>query len=214
MADARQISRQEQLLADAQKQVERAKRLMEEAVKRAEREAQILADMQKAQADFTVPQGTTPQLSQSSPASFQSQYDQFSSTKSNERLRPATGSPSAFEYIGKPSTPKLGDPQYSHGDRDQHWSNLMDMPDKPVYASGRYISSGHGTYAIDSPKEYEYLVSAAALPLSVGDTVRVPVNPTRPERGKRGLTTAYLQMQITDIYTKERFHPYHNKIEV
>lgn len=98
------------------------------------------------------------------------------------------------------------------GDNPEHWHTLAENPGRPIYVSGRYVSTGHGTYALSSTKTYEYEVSVNALPISVGDTVRVPVHPTGHGRGE-AFTTGHLQLRVEDIYTKARFHPYHDRIE-
>jgi hypothetical protein len=80
------------------------------------------------------------------------------------------------------------------------------------FVTKTYTKTEHGTYNINSDQEYEYEVSARALPLSVGDTVRVPVHPTGHGGGK-AFTTSYLQLQVTDIYSTPKFHAYHDRIE-
>lgn len=211
MAEPRAVTRQEQILAEAQKRLDRIEKMREQMLQQVELEMQRLDEMRTVQEDFTQGSGTEPPLSDASPATFQSQFDQFSTTKSNERLKPV-GNEGVIDFTGKLDPPKDDTPFYSTGDRDQHWTHLVENPGKPVYVSGRYVSSEHGTHAITASKEYEYELSVRALPVSVGDTLRVPVHPTGHSDG-RAFSTGHLKLQVTDIYTKAKFHPYHDRIE-
>jgi hypothetical protein len=154
-------------------------------------------------------------MSSTAPPKFQSQFEKFSTTGSNERLKSSGGSTTAPSRSGSDEKFKPvqnDDPSYSTGDRDQHWQSLIESPGVPMYISGRYIESDHGRHKIESKKEYEYELSARALPVSVGDVLRVPVHPTGHKGGK-DYKTVYLKMQVTDIYTKKKFHEYHDRVE-
>jgi len=213
LADQRRISRQEQILDEAQKRLERLERARELMIQQVEREAQILADMQKDQEDFTRGSqnlGTTPSLSASAPATFKSQFEQFNTTPNVDRLK-VIGNEGVSFTIGKLEVNKGTESTYHHSDRSEHWTNLTENPGKPIYASGEFISTEHGSYQIDSTKEYEYEVSARALPISVGDVVRVPVHPTG--HGGGAFTTSYLQMRINSLYSEPKFFAYHDRIE-
>lgn len=211
MAEPRAISRQEQILAEAQKRLERVEKMHEQMIKQVEVEAQRLEELREVPEDFTQSAGTEPSLSTAAPAGFQSQFDQFSTTKTNERLKPV-GNEGVIDFTGKLEPPKDDAPFYSTGDRDQHWTSIVENPGKPVFVSGRYVSSGHGNHAINSPKEYEYELSVNAFPVSVGDTLRVPVHPTGHNDGK-AFSTSHLQYRVTDIYTKAKFTSYHDRID-
>lgn len=214
MADnQRRIARQTQILQDAQKRLERMDRAREQMVRQVEREAQILDEMLKAQDEVQRNLDSmrmTPQLDTSAPAVFKSQFDQFEQTRNLQRLSPEASS--GMDFSGKLKPPAEDKPVFSMGDNAEHWRTLAENPGRPIYVSGRYVSTGNGTFALSSPKAYEYEVSASALPLSVGDTVRVPVHPTGHGRGE-AFTTGHLQLRIDDIYTKARFHEYHDRIE-
>ena len=212
-ANQRNISRQEQILDEAQKRLERLERARELMIQQVEREAQILADMQKEQEDFTSGLkniGTTPPLSASAPATFKSQFEQFNATPNVDRLK-VIGNEGISFTTGKLEVDKGDESQYRHSDRSEHWTELHENPGKPIYASGEFIETEHGSYKIDSNKEYEYEVSARALPISVGDVVRVPVHPTGHSGG--AFTTTYLQMRVNSIYSEPKFFAYHDRIE-
>lgn len=233
MADARQVARQEQVLAEAQKKLERIEKMRQQMIAQVEKEMQHLEKLREVQEDFTRSPEIEPRLGASSPTPFQSQFDQFNTTKSNDRLstignegvglgvgqtehvQPASKQGSMrtnIDFTGKLQTPAKDTPYYRNGDRDQHWTSLMDNPGQPVYVSGRYVSSEHGNHAISAQGEYEYELSSRALPVSVGDILRAPVHPTGHGDG-RAFTTSYLQYMVTDIYSTPKFNRYHDRIE-
>lgn len=217
MAEPRNISRQEQILVEAQRKLDRIEKMREEMARQVELEMQRLEEMREVQEDFTQSPGTQPSLSNAAPSSFQSQFDQFSSTKSNERLKTANENRGGLLKYITTAPEKLRPPGndesfYQTNDRDEHWQSLTENPGKPVYVSGRYISSEHGNNTIDSMKEYEYELSVRAIPVSVGDVLRASVHPTGHGDGK-AYTTGHLQFQVTDIYSSPKFHKYHDRIE-
>ena len=211
MADSRKVSIQEQILLEAQKKLERIEKMREQMARQVELEVQRLNELRDAHEEFIQSGGEKPSLSQAAPSSFQSQFDQFKTTDSNKRLTPI-GSKGAVDLSGILQPIKNDEPYYRASDRDEHWASLSEDPGKPVFVSGRYVSTEHGSYTISSMKEYEYELSTRALPVSVGDTMRVPVHPTGHGDG-RAYSTGHLQIMITDIYSKEKFQPYHDRIE-
>ncbi len=200
------VALQERALAEAQRKLDRAEKIRAEMIKQVELEMQRLNEMKEVQEDFTQSGGTEPSLTNVSPSTFQSQFEQFNTTRSNERLKlPGNDSASPMDYIGKLLTPKDDEPSYSTSDRDEHWQHLTEDPGKKVYVSGYYYSSGANT------KRYEYELGSTQLPISVGDMVSAPVHNHGHNDGKflRGHDRRFV---VTDIYTKEKFHPYHDTI--
>lgn len=212
MAAPHQISRQERMLANAQRQLERIERVREQMLAEIEKQMRELERLQGKSEDFTNSSNTLPHTGLASPASFQSQFDQFDSTLSNKRLTYGNAPQIPDTGTGLIPRPTNETAVYRPGDYAEHYSTVMENPGKPLYASGRYIMSEHGSFAITEPKQYEYEVSTRALPLSVGDVVIAPVHPTGHNDGK-AFTTNYLQMQITDLYTTPQFTPYHDRLE-
>lgn len=204
------ITRQERALQEAQKRLERLDKIREQMVKQVELEMKRLEKMREIPDDFTQAGGTQPGLSNTAPSGFQSQYDQYQTDKTIEKLAPTIDGAIRFPGLMRQIDPTA--PYYQHGDRDEHWSVLTENPGKQVYVSGKYISSEHGTHQLNSNKEYEYELSARALPISVSDVLVVPAHPTGHGDG-RMKTTSLLQYQVTDIYTKKKFYPYHDTIE-
>ena len=211
MSQQRNVARQEQILAEAQKKLGRIDKMREDMAKMVELEMKKLEELRDVHNEFESTPEMKPSLNNDLHASFQSQFDQFSATKSNERLT-TIGNEGVFDFPEKLEAPKDNKPVYKMSDRQEHWTSLTENPGKPVYVSGRYIASGHGTHKIDSTKEYEYELSVRAIPVSVGDVLRAPVHPTGHGDGK-AFTTTHLQYQITGIYSNPRFHAYHDRIE-
>ena len=206
MVRPKNIALQERALAEAQKKLARIEKMHEEMIKQVELEMQRLNDMREHQEELTqgMQAGTTPSLSSATPMSFQSQFDKFNETKSNERLKPI-GNDSTIDFTGKLPLPQNDQPFYRTSDRDEHWQTLNENPGKTVYVSGFYFSSG------SSSKRYEYLLGSTQLPISVGDMVQAPVHSSGHNKGEflQGHDRRFI---ITDIYTKEKFHPYHDVI--
>lgn len=201
MARPKNIALQEQVLAEAQKKLERIDKMRAEMAKQVELEMKRLNEMREIQEDFTQNAGTTPSLSGAAPATFESQFDKFKTTKSNERL--TTIGNEGIDFTGKLRTPKEDTPFYRTSDRDEHWQRLDSNPGKTVYISGYYYSSGQNT------KQYEYILGSSQLPISVGDMIRVPVHNAGHNDGKF-LSGHDRRFIVTDIYSKEKFKPYHD----
>ncbi len=201
----RNVSLQEQRLAQAQKQLERIEKMRQQMEKQVELEMQRLQEMKDVPKDFTQSSTTEPQLSNSSPTSFQSMFYQFDQTKSNERLIKASSTNKGIDFTGKLEPPKDDESYYRTSDRDQHWDRLTTNPGTQVYVEGYYYSSGAGT------KKYEYVLGSTQLPIAVGDMVQAPVHSSGHGDGQflQGHDRRFI---VTDIYTKEKFHPYHDVI--
>lgn len=206
LARPKNVTLQEQVVAEAQKKLARIEKMHEEMKKQVEIEMQRLNEMREQQEQLAqnMNAGTIPSLGNASPMSFQSQFDQFSETKSNERLKPI-GNNSVIDFTGKIPMPENDQPFYRTSDRDEHWSTLNTNPGKTVYVSGYYYSSGPST------KRYEYILGSTQLPISVGDMVQAPVHSSGHGKGEflQGHDRRFI---VTDIYTKEKFHPYHDVV--
>jgi len=210
----RNITLQERALSEAQKKLDRIDRMRDEMAKQVELEQKRLEEMRQVAEDFTTGTQpvTNPSLSSATPASFQSQYDQHSSTLSNERLKTGADGEGivsavidkAQESLGvKPPTSNQS--FYRTSDRDEHWIALATDPGKAVFVSGYYYSSGETT------KRYEYILGSTQLPISVGDMVQAPVHSSGHGDGRflRGHDRRFI---VTDIYSKNKFQPYHDVI--
>lgn len=209
------IALQERVLAEAQRKLERIEKMRAEMAKHVELEQKRLEEMRQAAADFTASQNkaplTEPNLSQSAPAGFDSQFDQFKTTKSNERLQPigneGIGSQTIENFTGKLDVPSptANESFYRTSDRDEHWQQLSTDPGKTVFVSGYYYSSGSGS------GKYEYILGSTQLPIRVGDMVQAPVHSSGHGDGKflKGHDRRFI---VTDIYSKEKFRPYHDVI--
>jgi len=204
------ITRQEQILAEAQKKLERAERLREEMVKQVEAEMKRLEEMRdiaENASNFTQG-GTWPNLSTASPASFESQYDQFSTTGSNSRLTSGNTQTKPLD-IDILQTPQNDGPTYSHSERGNKWTHLNEYPpEETVYISGRYISTTRSRTPIDSSKQYEYKLSTHAVPLAVGDQMIVPVHKSLHRNGRPD--ERMLILKVEEIYSNQRFNEYHD----
>lgn len=201
------------ILADAQKQLERIEKIRAQMIAQIEKDMEFLEKLRETPEDFTRSPELTPNIGASTPESFQSQYDQFGGTRSNERLSTIGNEGIDIAGIAKKLT-GLGSNnsgQYNHSAKAKYWTELIESPGVPVYASGVYVSTVHGN-PVNSIQEYEYSVSASVLPLSVGDIVRVPVHPSGHE-GFKTFSTGYLNYMITALYDTPRFHQYHDVIE-
>ncbi len=208
-ANPKNISLQERALARAQKELERAERIREQMAKQVELEMKRLEQLREGTADFTRPAGTHPSLTSAAPAQFQSQYDQYNDVLSKDRLYPlSNGMRDAFDFADKLKVPDTTGQTYHQADRDMHWTTLETDPGTNVYASVYYLS------AKGERKEYEYEVEATALPLKVGDLVQAPVHHQGHPGQRPGILAGHdMRAVVTDIYSKEKFHPYHDGIK-
>jgi hypothetical protein len=203
---AKNVSLQEQALANAQRKLDRIEKMRAEMIKQVELEMERLAEMEAAPADFASSGPTTePPLTQSAPTNFQSQFDKFNTTPNAERLRGTNEKGTPLNFPGILTKPPDDKPSFSFASGDEHWSTLREDPGKKVYVSGYYYSSGSHT------KRYEYELDSPALPISVGDMVSAPVHYQGHLDGKmlKGHDRRFI---VTDIYSKNRFTPYHDVI--
>jgi|GEM_PF-4723122 len=202
------VALQERALAEAQKKLERVEKMRAEMAKQVELEIQRLNEMREAQEDFTSSSETTPNLGQSTGATFQSQYDQFRDVDSNTRLKSTADSGTVartIEAAGTLLTQETDTPMYRTSDRDQHWETLTTDPGRAVFVSGYYYSSGAHT------KHYEYQLGSTQLPISVGDMVSAPVHHKGHGDGKF-LAGHDRRFIVTDIYSENKFDEYHDII--
>ncbi len=203
----RNVSLQQQRLAQLQRQFDQAEKVAERLRKQIEIEQANLAKMAETSQELANSLSTpsvTPGQGMSSGANFQAQYDQFSATPSNKRLTTDISQP--IQALGKIEPTKTDEPQYSQTTRAQHWDELKSPPPEPVYVSGYYYSSGEDT------KRYEYLLWPGAYPVKVGEMVSAPVHPVGYHQGKQTAPGHDRRFIITDIYSQERFVPYHDII--
>lgn len=222
----RNIALQERTVAEAEKKLARIERMREEMARQVELEQKRLEEMRRMADDFTAANAAAlpqPPLGDSQPESFQSQYDKFTNSSTNTRLtqigneglvinppKLATGSQAEAEAAGtsgkNEALKQQGNADYfSYFDRDQHFTELTQDPNQPVYVSGYYYSSGQDS------GEYEYEIGSTQLPLRVGDMVQAPVHSSGHNDG-RFLVGHDRRFIVTDIYTQPKFKPYHDVI--
>ena len=224
----RNIALQEKAVEDAQRKLNRIERMREEMAKQVQLEMKRLEDMRQQANDLTKANEdalTQPNLSKSTQESFESQFEQFNTTPSIDKLKQGgtgidirlpilptgkaadnrnagigNGENNPLEADGKPLDNVSF---YRTSDQDQHFTTLTADPGTAVYVSGYYYSSGQDS------KRYEYQLGSTQLPLSVGDMVQAPVHSQGHLDGKfmKGHDRRFI---VTDIYTKEKFKPYHD----
>ncbi len=198
------ISQQERRLEQAQRLLERARKQEKQARKLVGQEMQKLKALRKGQEGILSATPTVTPDTSAAPAGFESQFDQFGNTLSGERLSTEPAD-SPFKNVDS----------YRFWDRDTHFTTISQDPGVTVYVSGIYVASEHGNHTIASKKEYEYILPPSefeASPVSVGDTLTVPVN-RRVINGGREHKAGHLTLEVTDIYTKLKFHPYHERTD-
>lgn len=148
-----------------------------------------------------------PGLSAKAPESFRSQMEQFSDTVANKRLRPIGGDSEPYTTGGEAErpAPRTNEPFFFTSDNDTHYESLYEDPGTTIYVSGYYYSSGMNS------GEYEYVLSSSMLPIKIGDLIKAPIHIQGHLDGKmlKGWDRRFI---ITDIYTREKFTPYHDEI--
>lgn len=207
------ITLQERALAEAQRKLERIDKMRAEMAKQVELEQNRLEDMRQIAEDFTsgIPASTEPNLTQAAPSGFESQFDRFKTTNANERLKTIGNEgigTQTFDVTAdklKTTAPTANESFYRTNDRDEHWQSLTTDPGKTIYVSGYYFSSGVGS------GEYEYILGSTQLPIRVGDMIRAPVHNKGHGDGKF-LSGHDRRFIVTDIYSKEKFTPYHDVV--
>lgn len=228
----RNIALQEKAVEEAQRKLNRIEKMREEMAKQVQLEMQRLEEMRQQASDFTRANAdslTTPSLSSSAPSTFQSQFDQFHTTPTQklesmdkrgvdiEMINSPTGQQANNLKAGNKTGIDLGPLEtvnenplqnqsfYRNSDRDLHFLSLATDPGTAIFVSGYYYSSGQGS------KRYEYQLGSSQLPINVGDMVKAPVHSSGHNDGKflKGHDRRFI---ITDIYTKEKFEPYHDVI--
>ncbi len=208
MAQFNDIAKQERRLAQAQRQLDKINKQQEKVRKLIEQELTKIAAMRRAHRDTNAAAPVVTPDASTSPAGFESQFDQFGNVLSGERL--------TTEIVGVPGLLEVPDPMeitgtYRFWDRDIHYQTISQDPNVTVYVSGRYTQTARGHFNIESSKEYEYILPTsayAASPVSVGDILIVPVN-RRAINGGKGNKAGHLRFEITDIYTKNKYHQEH-----
>jgi hypothetical protein len=199
-------SQQQRRLEQAERMLKRIQDQEEKARKLVELERQRLDAFIAAQdAALQGPADVIPGLSSASPAGFNSQYDQFGNTLSSKRLSAEPADILRSDLLQTPR-PMANKESYSFGDQDTHFETLGSYPGVPVYASGYYFSSG-------DVKRYEYKVEPSAYPISIGDQVMAPVHLKGYHQSGNPRHTHDRRFIVTDIYTRERFLPYHDDIK-
>lgn len=194
-------SLQERRLEQAQRMLDRIRKQEEKARQLVELELKRLEAMRSGQEDqLSSAVGVQPEITSASPTAFQSQYDQFDSTLSNRRLTQDSGDVLSADMLKSPDD---NVPSFSYADNDQHWETLRRDPGVKVYISGYYYSSGAQT------KQYEYELGSTNIPISRGDMIEVPVHRQGHNDGKF-LSGHDRRFVVTDIYTNEKFKPYHD----
>ena len=202
------VALQERRLAELQKQLDRIEKMRADMAKQVELEMQRLNEMREIPDNFTNNTETLPSLNQSSGAGIRPQYDQFRDMDSNARLKPIEDGGAvakAIETAGTLLKQETDTPVYRTSDRDMHWDEVTTDPGVPLFVSGYYYSSGEDT------KRYEYMIGSTMLPLKVGDMVSAPVHSKGHGDGAflKGHDRRFI---VTDIYTQQKFHEYHDVI--
>lgn len=213
----RNIALQERAVKEAQEKLNRIERMREQMAQQVALEQKRLDEMRRQATDFTRSKAdelAQPSASASIPEGFQSQFDRFNTTPSNKRLETIGNEGIDIKIPESPSNPEptklAGGAQptqnqtfYRTSDQDQHWLKLNTDPGTAVYVSGYYYSSG------EMSKRYEYQLGSTQLPIAVGDMVMAPVHSQGHGDGKF-LAGHDRRFIITDIYSKEKFRPYHD----
>lgn len=123
--------------------------------------------------------------------------------------RPIGASPTTVETVAMPPLSVENNanvPTYRAQDNDNHFTEVTNIPGI-MYVSGRYMTD-KGM----SGKTYEYIPWPTAAPLKVGDIVKAPVHARGYHQGRHTKPGHDLDFVITDIYTAEKFKPYHDHI--
>lgn len=209
MAAPNQITRQERILADAQRHLDRIEKMHEAMKKQVEAEMRKLEELQGVSSGYVNMGEIVPPQSLSSPADFKSQFDQFGSTLSNQRLTTELQKPISTQAL---PTASNANPWYNSGNHGQSWQELNQDPGKPVHVSIEYTNSKSGT-PINAKHTYEYQLSPSALPLKVGDRMEVPVHhnyhPWNKRMGSGKMWEGELIGVVTSIHENPNFagHP-------
>ncbi len=241
MATNRMITRQEQLLAQQQRQLEQLDRVRAQMVKAIEQEMKALERMKReAESIVNYMGGTTPPLSQQGQEQFDSQYEQYSDTR-RVNLGTAEEPPAiklAWNRSPRPNEPTPGtqaqtdlsqqsrvpndplSPQTFSGepyisDRRVNWNELTTRTRSPekTYVSGTYVRTMNGSPILDRRgKQYEYEITAGALPLSVGEEIVAPVHPGGHRAGMLG-KKQNLIFRVNSIYEGRKYFGEHDRIE-
>ncbi len=228
----RNIALQEKAVEEAQRKLNRIEKMRDEMARQVQLEMKRLEEMRQHASDFTRANAdslTNPSLSSSAPNTFQSQFDQFRTTTVS-KLEPMDKLGVDIEIANSPTgqqannlnagnktgidpgpletvngNPLQNQSFYRNSDRDEHFLSLATDPGTAIFVSGYYYSSGQDS------KRYEYQLGSTQLPISVGDMVKAPVHSSGHNDGKflKGHDRRFI---ITDIYTKEKFEPYHDVI--
>ncbi len=197
---SKQLARLDQVRAQLAKQVE----IAEKALAQAQHEAEQL-NFRMVSQDFI-----EPPLSQSSPATFESQYDQFN-LNSNQRLSPMSKPPK--KGIGEQLVPNMNLPTFNMGDDRLHWQQVDTRSPEKTYASGIYVRTMNGRPITSrSGKRYEYELTEGALPLSVGEEIVAPVHIGGHGAGMLGKRNQLI-FRVEEIYEGRKYFGEHDRIE-
>ncbi len=248
MATPQELARAQRLLADRQNQLEQLERVKAQLTAEIEKNTKLLEQLQKeAETTLNANLSTTPYLSTSAPANFQSQYSQFNTT-SAQRLQGPKSAPKPLRNINVSPRPgeapnttrfdrwfkskaptamappitraedtgtlpvnKPPEQQFNMADNRVDWTEINTRSSDKVYVSGQYVRTLNGS-PIQEAKEYEYELTAGALPMAVGEEIIAPVHPGGHYRGMLA-KTQYLVYRVNSIYEGRKYFGEHDRIE-
>lgn len=230
MATPQELARAQRLLADRQRQLEQLDKVRAQMVAAIEKEANQLAQLQKqaegvAESFLT---GTTPHLSTRAEAQFQDQYQQFDTTAPvklgraiptpstvREQKPPVPNPSGTFSTQGREAVPQSYDQSgrwFNQADDRVNWQTLTGRSPEKTYVSGTYVRTINGNPIKNSGKEYEYELTAGALPLSVGEEIVAPVHSGGHYHGMLG-KKINLIYRVNSIYEGRKYFGEHDRIE-
>ena len=241
MATPQELQRAQRELARRQQQLEQLDKVRAQMVAAVEAQAKQLAQLQ-AVAESNIQNlsgGTVPNLSQSGIANFRDQYSQFNTTTAQKLSGPETptsilpstrkalqatpnapGAPSlappvmSSSTMGREALPAPREPEsnFNMADSRVNWRTLTGRSPEKTYISGTYVRTINGHPIQGSGKQYEYELTAGALPMSVGEEIVAPVHPGGHYRGMLGKKTNLIY-RVDSIYEGRKYFGEHDRIE-
>ncbi len=233
MATSQELARAQRLLADRQRQLERLDQVRAAMVAEIERSAKQLEQLQ-SQAEQVLNQqltGTLPHLSTRAEAQFRDQYQQFATTSPVTVKPPSQGATTAlatpqqkspvpnpsgtFSTMGREALPQSYDQTgrwFNQADDRVNWQMLTSRNPEKTYISGTYVRTINGNPINGKGKQYEYELTAGALPMSVGEEIVAPVHPGGHNHGMLGKKTNLI-FRVDSIYEGRKYFGEHDRIE-
>ncbi len=135
-------------------------------------------------------------------------YDRWFKSKPPTAMTPAVPRTTESGTVQVNVPPKS---QFNMADNRVDWSEITSRSREKVYVSGQYVRTLNGS-PIKEAKEYEYELTAGALPMSVGEEIIAPVHPGGHHRGMLA-KTQYLVYRVNSIYEGRKYFGEHDRIE-